>query len=376
MKPNTDAEDARRSRRAFLKALGVGVFGSGLAAGVLVRAWRPASRVLATDETPDAGDVPDAGDAGNAAAGSYPAYLALHASGELKQRAEALWDRMRTCTICPRACGARRLDGARGFCQAPGDRLVLSGASAHFGEERPLVGRRGSGTIFFSHCNLRCVFCQNWEISHRGRGSGHSLDDLAGMMLRLQDRGCHNINVVTPTHYLPHILKALDRAAGRGLRIPIVYNTSGWERLDIVRQLDGIVDIYLPDIKFADGELAERLAGAPSYPEVTKAAVAEMHRQVGVARTPDDGVMRRGLMIRHLVMPNQTADSIRIMEWIAETLPLDTYINIMAQFSPHFQAFNHPDIARRVTREEYRKVVQRAQALNLTNLDTRTLWWR
>lgn len=367
MKDSVGGEAQKRSRREFLRVLGFGVVGSGLAAGALVRAPGGAVQSVMAGAGAEAGE----------GAGPDPAYLELHASGELRQRAEALWERMRACTLCPRACGARRLDGARGFCRAPGTRLIVSGETPHFGEERPLVGRRGSGTIFFSHCNLRCVFCQNWEISHRGRGSEQTVDDLAGMMLRLQHRGCHNINVVTPTHYLPHILKALDRAAGRGLRIPIVYNTSGFERLDIVKQLDGIVDIYLPDIKFGAGTVAERLAaGADAYPKIAKAAVVEMHRQVGVAHTPADGVMRRGLMIRHLVMPNHTADSIHIMEWIAGTLPRDTYVNIMAQFSPHFQAFDFPEIARRVTRDEYRKVVLAARALGLSNLDTREAWWQ
>lgn len=303
----------------------------------------------------------------------WPAYLRLHRTGELRRRADALWEMMRRCELCPRRCGARRLDGQRGFCRAPGARLVIASHNPHFGEERPLVGRGGSGTIFFSHCNLRCVFCQNWEISHLGRGAECSIEDLAAAMLDLQRLGCHNINVVTPTHYLPHILRALDAAAARGLRLPLVYNTCGWERVEIIRQLDGIVDIYLPDIKYADGRLAARLsAGAKNYPEVTQEAVLEMHRQVGVARTPPDGIMRRGLMIRHLVLPNHVEDSIRVIEWIAGKLPADTYVNIMAQYHPSFRAFEHPDIARRITPEEYSRVVERARELGLTNLDVRT----
>ncbi len=307
---------------------------------------------------------------------AYPAYLPLRRTGELRRRADALWDILHECRLCPRDCRARRLDGRRGFCRAPGARLVISAHSPHFGEERPLVGQGGSGTIFFSHCNLRCVFCQNWEISHLGRGQERSIEDLAGVMLALQRWGCHNINLVTPTHYLPHIVKALDIAAGRGLHLPLVYNTCGWERTEIVKQLDGIVDIYLPDMKYADNDLAARYsAGATDYPKRTQEAVLEMHRQVGVARVPTDGVMRRGLMIRHLVMPNHTADSIRILEWIATHLPLDTYVNLMAQYNPQYKAFEYPEIARRVTHEEYRRVVERARALGLTNLDAQTTGW-
>lgn len=362
----TDSAKAKMMpRRRFVRDVTLGVLGIGFVAGVARNASCGASESVS--------NVSSVADTHN---DWEPAYLKLHESGELRKRADALWAIMESCALCPRGCGAKRLDGKRGFCRAPGTRLIVSGQSPHFGEERPLVGERGSGTIFFSHCNLRCVFCQNWEISHRGRGSERSVEDLAGMMVSLQNRGCHNINVVTPTHYLPHIIKALDLAAGRGLRIPIVYNTSGWERLEIVKKLDGIIDIYLPDIKYGDKEAADKYSvGAASYPEVTKEAVLEMHRQVGVAKTPSDGVMRRGLMIRHLVMPNLTSDSENIMQWIAEHLPADTYVNIMAQYSPHYQAMDYPEIARRVTREEYRQVVKKAKGLGLTNLDSRATWW-
>lgn len=354
---SSDLASLNVSRRMFLRALGQCVLWSSLAPALT----RFAQAEKTLSETP----VED-----------WPSYLNLHRSGELRRRAEVLWEMMRECSLCPRECGARRLDGQRGFCRAPGSRLVISSYSAHFGEERPLVGRGGSGTIFFTHCNLRCVFCQNWEISHLGRGAEVTLEDLAQMMLDLQRRGCHNINVVTPTHYSPHILKALDLAAGRGLRIPVVYNTCGWEKLEIVRLLDGIVDIYLPDIKYAESRTAARFsAGATTYPEITQQAVLEMHRQVGVARTPPDGIMRRGLMIRHLVMPNHVEESIKVMEWIAANLPKDTYVNIMAQYHPCYKAFDFPEIARRVTPEEYRKVVRRARELGLTNLDVANLRW-
>ena len=305
-----------------------------------------------------------------------PAYLALHRSGELSKRAEALWKWMEACTLCPRNCGARRLAGAMGFCRSVGTRLMVASHHAHFGEERPLVGSGGSGTIFFSNCNLRCVFCQNWDISQRGRGREVSIEDLAGMMLDLQARGSHNINLVTPTHYSAHILKAIDIAAGKGLRIPIVYNTSGWERLDVLRMLDGVVDIYLPDMKYANPEMAAKYsADAESYVEKTKQAILEMHRQVGVAKPAEDGLIYRGLMIRHLVMPANVSGSIEVMRWIARELPSDTYINIMAQYRPQYRAYQFPDISRPITGDEYRAVVEEAISLGLTQLDHRGFRW-
>lgn len=305
-----------------------------------------------------------------------PAYLKLHRSGELKERAQLLWKMMENCQICPRQCAAERLKGKSGFCGVRGMELVISSYHPHFGEERPLVGSRGSGTIFFSHCNLKCVFCQNWDISYLGRGFVRTIDELADMMLHLQRIGCHNINLVTPTHYSAHILKALDIAAGKGLRLPVVYNTSGWERLEIIKIFDGIFDIYLPDFKFWDSEMAAKYStGAGSYPEVTKKAILEMQRQVGVAKTAEDGVIYRGLMIRVLVMPDNVSGSERVIEWIAENLPKDTYINIMAQYSPQHKAYNYPRISRRVTAQEYDRVVRRAKELGLTNLDIRGYRW-
>ena len=305
-----------------------------------------------------------------------PAYLKLYRTGELKKRAEELWAIMESCQLCPRQCRVNRLKGASGFCRAPGATLVISAFHPHFGEERPLVGLGGSGTIFLTHCNLRCVFCQNWPISHLGSGDETTIDEFADMMLQLQREGCHNINLVTPTHYSPHILKALDVAAGKGLRIPIVYNTSGWERLEIIQLLDGIVDIYLPDFKYWDSEMSAKYsAGAASYPKVTQVAILEMQRQVGVAKPNKTGIMERGLMIRHLVMPNNVGGSEQVMEWIAQNLPKDTYVNIMMQYTPMHKAFDYPEISRRITLEEYRVVVQRAKDLGLTNLDIQGHWW-
>jgi len=298
-----------------------------------------------------------------------PAYLKLHKSGELKRRGEELWSMMNRCRLCPRQCGADRLVGQRGFCQAS-SQLEISSFHPHFGEERSLVGSGGSGTIFFTNCSLRCVFCINWEISQGGAGEATNIDQLAMMMLRLQEIGCHNINLVTPTHYSPHILLAVDIAAGRGLRLPLVYNTCGWESAEILKKLDGIIDIYLPDFKYGDSRMADRYSsGAGTYTEISKAALLEMHRQVGVAKPARDGLMYRGMMIRHLVMPHGVSGTRMVIEWISENLPRDTYLNLMSQYTPVYKAHLYPEIARKITRQEYREAVEWARQANLTNLD-------
>ena len=286
-----------------------------------------------------------------------PPYLTLHRSGELKKRGEELWQVMESCHLCPRQCGARRLDGQKGFCQST-SRLMISAFPPHHGEERPLRGQGGSGTIFFTNCGLRCVFCINWEISQGGRGKKRQIEDFADMMLKLQEMGCHNINIVTPTHYSPHILLALDVAAGKGLKLPLVYNTCGWERVEILKQLDGVVDIYLPDFKYWDPEMAAKYSSqARDYPEGAKRAILEMHRQVGVARPASDGLMYRGLMIRHLVMPNRVGGTKQIVEWIASNLPKDTYLNLLSQYRPTYKADDYEEISRRLTRDEYEGAV-------------------
>jgi putative pyruvate formate lyase activating enzyme len=309
------------------------------------------------------------------APGFEPAYLKLHKSGELKKRGQALWNMMVKCNLCPRDCGVNRLEGERGFCRAS-SQLKIASYHPHFGEERPLVGKGGSGTIFLSHCNLRCAFCINYEINHEGIGSKQSIDDMAGMMLKLQDIGCHNINVVTPTHYSPHILLALDIAAGKGLRLPLVYNTSGYERQEVLRHLDGVVDIYLPDFKYFDGNMSDTYSsGADDYPAITKKALVEMNRQVGVAIPPRDGIMQRGLMIRHLVLPNGVSGFEPMAQWIAAYLPKNTYINIMSQYRPMYKAHNYPKIARKITSKEYNEAVRFAQKAGLTNLDIQGFWF-
>lgn len=298
-----------------------------------------------------------------------PGYLKLHRSGELKERGEMLWQMMEKCELCPRLCGVNKLRGERGFCGANAE-LEISSYHPHFGEERPLVGKGGSGTIFLTNCNLRCVFCINWEVSQGGEGFRRSIDQFASMMLSLQKSGCPNINFVTPTHYSPHILLAVDKAAGKGLRVPLVYNTSGWERTEILKFLDGIVDIYLPDLKYSDPAMAAKYSsGAYTYPELTRKAILEMHRQVGVAKPAADGLMYRGLMIRHLVMPNDVSGTKEVIKWIAGNLPKDTYLNLMSQYTPVYKAREYPEIARRITREEYYSAVSYAKEAGLTNLE-------
>ena len=303
-----------------------------------------------------------------------PAYLSLQRTGELKERGEKLWERMGKCDLCPRMCGVNKLDNERGFCGANSN-LEISAFHPHFGEESPLVGKSGSGTIFFTNCNLRCVFCINWEISQGAHGKRIGISRFAGMMLKLQSMGCPNINFVTPTHYSPHILLAVDIAASKGLRIPLVYNTCGWERNEILKFLDGVVDIYLPDFKYANGTMAEKYSsGATNYPEVAQSAILEMHRQVGVAHPEDDGLMRHGLMIRHLVMPNKIGGSKEVINWITSNLPKDTYLNIMSQYTPVYKATDIPELSRRITRKEYSEVVQHAINVGLCNLDIQGFW--
>jgi len=303
-----------------------------------------------------------------------PPYVKMHRSGELKERGDKLFAVLSDCKLCPRECGVNKLLGKEGECQST-RQLEVSSHHPHFGEEKPLVGTGGSGTIFMTNCAMKCVFCINWEISQGGMGTPCTLEKLAGMMLHLQRLGCHNINLVTPTHYAPHIVQALDIAASKGLKVPLVYNTHGYERVEILRLLDGIVDIYLPDFKYSDPAMAAKYSSkVKDYPGFAQKALLEMHRQVGVARPASDGLMYRGLMIRHLVMPNNVSGSVEVMEWIAGNLPRDTFVNIMSQYRPAYKAKEYPEIARRITPREYREVVNRARELGLTNLEIQGLY--
>jgi putative pyruvate formate lyase activating enzyme len=302
-----------------------------------------------------------------------PAYKILEQEGKLTERVEQAYSIFEQCRLCPRECGANRLDGEKGFCRAT-SKLVVYSAHPHFGEEVSLVGTRGSGTIFFSNCNLRCVFCQNWPIAHEGRGKEASDDDLADIMLYIQKIGCHNINLVTPTHVMPNILNATGIACKKGLHIPLVYNTSGYESSEILKMLDGIVDIYLPDMKFMDAEQAEiYLAGASDYPEVGKKALLEMHRQVGLHKVNRSGIAVRGVMIRHLVMPNRVAGTEKFVRWVAANLPKSTYLNIMHQYRVDYRAYDFHKIQRSITADEYLEAMNWAEQYGLTNLDPKSV---
>jgi putative pyruvate formate lyase activating enzyme len=297
--------------------------------------------------------------------GAEPSYLALYDTGELQRRIAALERLLASCTLCPRDCRSNRLRGERGLCQAS-DRLLIAAAFPHFGEEPPLVGQGGSGAVFVSWCNLLCQFCQSWEVNHRGEGVAVSPSELAEVMLDLQARGCHNINFVTPTHYAPQLITALPPAIERGFRLPLVYNCGGYEALEVIQLLDGIVDIYLPDIKFLEARASERyLDGAVDYPEVVRTVLKEMHRQVGELRLDAYGVAQRGLLVRHLVMPGMMQDSAAILHFIADEISPQTYVTIMDQYRPCFQAWRSPEIARRTTREEHGAVVELARRLGL-----------
>jgi putative pyruvate formate lyase activating enzyme len=302
-----------------------------------------------------------------------PAYERLEKEGKLAQRIEQAYSIFENCQLCPRQCRVNRPMGGRGICCAP-PKPVIYTAQPHFGEEIPLVGQFGSGTIFFSNCNLRCVFCQNWPISHEGRGKEFQDEELADVMIALQKMGCHNINLVTPTHVMPNILNATRIALKKGLHLPLVYNTSGYERPEIVKLLDGIVDIYMPDFKYTDPDKAAKYSdGAWDYPEMAKKAIAEMHRQVGELKVDKRGIALRGLIIRHLVMPNRVAGTKKFVKWVAENLPTTTYVNIMSQYRVEYKAYDYPEIARAITVKEFLEAVEWAKKYGLTNLDYKTV---
>ncbi len=265
-----------------------------------------------------------------------PAYLESARRGELAGRVERGLKELRCCQACPRGCKIDRLAGETKVC-GTGRHALVASAFPHFGEEDCLRGHRGSGTIFFGLCNLRCVFCQNWDISQQGDGREMDATQIAGLMLDLQDQGCHNVNFVTPEHVVPQVVEAIAAAVPRGLHLPIVYNTSAYDSLESLKLLDGLVDVYMPDFKFWHRESAKRLAKAKDYPEHARAAIAEMHRQVGPLKMGRDAHARRGVLVRHLVMPGQLDESAAIFRWLAEEVSPDTYVNIMGQYRPSYQ---------------------------------------
>ncbi len=281
-----------------------------------------------------------------------PSYVKLSSSGELARRAGKAYAAMRACSLCPRDCGVDRLRGELGFCRT-GKIAKVASHNIHMGEEPPITGIRGSGTIFFSHCNLRCVFCQNYPISQKGVGEPVSPKRLAQMMLNLQERGAHNINLVTPSHVVPQFLAGLTIAARKGLTIPIVYNSSGYEGMEALALLDGVVDIYMPDLKYVHDESAERYSHATNYWEAAKRAVKEMYRQVGVLTRDDDGIGVKGMLIRHLVLPGGLAGSEKVFEFIATELGREIPVNLMSQYFPADKAVNDPLLGRRITKEEF-----------------------
>ena len=291
-------------------------------------------------------------------------YLKLKEDGLLRERIEQAAAILKSCTLCPRQCGVDRTAGETGFCSA-GSHARVASYAPHFGEEPQLVGTHGSGTVFFSHCNLKCCFCQNYDISIQGTGIDAAPGQLASVMLELQDRGCHNINLVTPTHVVPQFLEELDRAADHGLNLPIVYNTSGYDRVPVLKLLDGIVDIYMPDIKFFDPDLAEQACQAADYPDAVRAAVKEMHRQVGDLVVDEKGVAVRGLLVRHLVLPEDMAGTEAVMAFIKDEISPDTYINVMSQYRPAGDAHKVRRLARAVTPDEFRAALQTAQSYGL-----------
>jgi len=303
-----------------------------------------------------------------------PAYLRLYESGELARRVERGLGLLADCTLCPRLCHVNRLEDRFGVCKT-GRYAVVSSYFQHFGEEDCLRGWRGSGTIFFAWCNLRCVFCQNYDISWEGGGRAVQPEELAAMMLVLQAHGCHNINFVTPEHVVPQILEALPLAIAHGLRLPLVYNTGGYDSLDSIALMDGIVDIYMPDFKFWDRELARRYCRAPDYPEAARQAIKEMHRQVGVLNLDAHGVAQRGVLLRHLVMPGGVTGTREIMEWLAQELSPDTYVNVMAQYYPagKVSSKEFAEINRRISPQEYEEAVAAARAAGLHRFDARHL---
>ena len=286
---------------------------------------------------------------------------------ELQERVERAWEILRRCTLCPRECSIDRTKGELGFCNS-GVKPFVSSWGPHFGEERPLVGRFGSGTIFFSRCNLGCVFCQNWTISHLGEGEEISFERLARIMVELQEQGCHNINLVTPTHQMPMILRALALAREEGLNVPIVYNCGGYESVEALRILDGIVDIYMPDFKYSDPEMALKYSNAKDYPMAAKAAIKEMHAQVGDLETDERGIAFRGLLVRHLVLPGGVAGTGEVARFIAAEISRDTYINIMDQYYPCYKASEHPLLNRRITAGEYAAAVKMARDAGLKRI--------
>ncbi len=299
------------------------------------------------------------------------AYLRLP-PGALAEKVREAEEILKDCTLCPRRCGVDRTAGEKGFCKT-GDKPFISSYGPHFGEEKPLVGRFGSGTVFMGNCNLGCIFCQNYSISHLGEGVEMSFEKVADVMLSLQRQGCHNINFVTPTHQMPMMLRSLMIASEKGLKLPVVYNCGGYESLRAIEILNGTVDIYMPDFKYIDPQTAKKYSKAEDYPQAAMVAIKEMHRQVGDLLIDKRGVAMRGLLVRHLVLPERTAGTAEVVKFLAEEISKNTYINIMDQYHPCFKAYDNPPLNRRITHQEYADAVQMAIDAGLKRIDGITI---
>ena len=340
------------SRREFIKAgfaaVGAALGGFGLARDLF------------------AGGIPEreSGQGLPAPADGLPRYIGLERSGELARREQALWALYDPCRLCPRLCGANRSAGRAGICSAASSLRVAS-FGPDFGNERAIAGTRGSGSIFVSNCNLLCVFCQNWQIAHRGDGTRTSHQELANMLLNMQRRGCHNVSFITPTHMVPHLISGLRLAIAGGLNVPLCYNTSGYDSLEVIQLLDGIVDIYQPDFKFQSAEHSARFASAPDYPVHAAAAIKEMVRQVGFLQVGQDGLARRGVVVRHLLMPENIAGTDVFVRWVVSELGSDAHVNIMNQYWPAHRAIDFPPIDRRITPEEAAQAMRWAREAGL-----------
>jgi putative pyruvate formate lyase activating enzyme len=303
-----------------------------------------------------------------------PGYLVQYENGELRKKIDEALKRLEECVMCPRRCKVNRLAGETGVCRT-GRFSVVSSYDPHFGEEGPLVGNGGSGTIFFTHCNLHCVFCQNYSISHEGAGIEIPDEQLAAMMVSLQKQGCHNINFVTPSHVVAPILAALPIAIEKGLHVPLVYNSSGYDSVDTIKLFDGVIDIYMPDFKFWSRDSARRFAKAPDYPERAWDAIKEMHRKVGDLEIDSRGIAQRGLLVRHLIMPGGLGETKEILQFLAAAISINTYVNIMDQYHPCGKAYEYPEIARPLDHDAYEEAMKIAKEAGLKRLDDRD-WLR
>jgi putative pyruvate formate lyase activating enzyme len=295
-----------------------------------------------------------------------PSYLKLFQSGALEKRCREAEEHLSACLLCPRRCGTNRWHNPKGFCRS-GQLPIVSSYNAHLGEEPPISGTRGSGTIFFANCNMACVYCQNWPISQLGQGQEVSFERLAGMMLELQARGCHNINFVTPSHMTAQILLSLRLAVGQGFNLPLVYNSSGYDSQNSLKLLEGVVDIYLPDIRYCDPDAAGKYSQAPDYPGVCRAALKEMWRQTGELKTDRDGIAQKGMIVRHLVLPHRLSQTREALEYLAHEISPSVHLSLMAQYFPTHRAMQIPELSRRITGAEYQQAVEWLEEMGLEN---------